>query len=490
MQQNEVKPITGVRVVHARYAAMLPKWQRMRDVIAGQDAVKAKTVAYLPALSDQDEPGYRNYLKRARFFNATSRTVDGLGGMIMRIAPTRTVPAAIEAYLADITMSGVPVDALAETLLEEAISIGRIGVLVDHPTVSVEPGAPALTIAAAETMGLRPRTAVYKAESIRNWRTGNVANATILTMVVLEESAALDEQADEFNVATETRYRVLDLFNGQYRQRVFRINDKGEDEQVGADAYPLMNGRPLDRIPFFIMGTDDLSPDVDDPPLIDLADTNLSHYAVTADYERGCHLVATPTPVVSGHTMSSPTDKLLIGSESAWVFPQPDAKAYFLEYSGAGMGSLRDNLSDKKAEMATLGARMLSSDMRSAETAEGAAIDNAGETSMLAAVAKCVSAGMEQVLTVFARWAGAPGTIRYQLNRQFMPTPMSPQKLAALMASWQQGGISHQTLFDNLQRGEVIAPDVTFADEQARIDSAPPLALVPPVAAPAEEGAL
>jgi hypothetical protein len=35
----------------------------------------------------------------------------------------------------------------------------------------------------------------------------------------------------------------------------------------------------------------------------------------------------------------------------------------------------------------------------------------------------------------------------------------------ALVQSWQAGAISHQTLFDNLVKGDLISSDVSFADE-------------------------
>jgi hypothetical protein len=48
---------------------------------------------------------------------------------------------------------------------------------------------------------------------------------------------------------------------------------------------------------------------------------------------------------------------------------------------------------------------------------------------------------------------------------------MSAQELTALIGSWQSGAISSQTLFDNLQDGEIIAQGVTFEVEQERINS-------------------
>ena len=46
---------------HTDYDAMLPKWQRMRDVVAGQDSVHAAGTKYLPRLKDQTDEDYSAY---------------------------------------------------------------------------------------------------------------------------------------------------------------------------------------------------------------------------------------------------------------------------------------------------------------------------------------------------------------------------------------------------------------------------------------------
>ena len=76
------------------------------------------------------------------------------------------------------------------------------------------------------------------------------------------------------------------------------------------------------------------------------------------------------------------------------------------------------------------------------------------------------------------QWAGLqPVTIK--LNTDYLPTKMTPQELQALVQAWQAGGISPQTLFNNLKQGEIIAQEVTFEDEQAQISEATPVLTAP-----------
>ena len=90
------------------YEAALPRWQRCRDCFEGNDAVKARTTAYLPALEGHQGSAekYDAYLTRAVFYNATARTVAGLLGSVFRATPSWTFPAAIEDDLTDVTLIG------------------------------------------------------------------------------------------------------------------------------------------------------------------------------------------------------------------------------------------------------------------------------------------------------------------------------------------------------------------------------------------------
>ena len=76
-----------VNSTHGEYEASAAAWSRARDVLAGEDAVKAAGERYLPRLDSQSEEEYCAYRNRAGFFNATSRTAEGYSGLIFRRPP-------------------------------------------------------------------------------------------------------------------------------------------------------------------------------------------------------------------------------------------------------------------------------------------------------------------------------------------------------------------------------------------------------------------
>jgi len=316
-----------VETQHKSYTKMAPKWKRCRDVIAGQDAVKDAGKDYLPALTEQKDDDYKAYKLRAKYFNATSRTVKALSGLILRKPPTIEAPEGIKTLLKDVTLTGKDIFVFIREIIEDGVGVDTPGILTDYPAQSSE----GLTVADAEKNNLRPTMQQYPVESIINWKHTRLGNATVLSLVVLKEEADLDG-GNEFEQKKETRYRVLDLVRrvGKdipkdegyvYRVRVFRIkkaegSQEKEQEQVGGDLFPLMNNKPLSYIPF------EVDWPINEPALIDLVDLNLSHYRVSADYENGCHLTGLAQVIIAGYQKDD-DEKLYYGSPYAWVFPAP-----------------------------------------------------------------------------------------------------------------------------------------------------------------------
>ena len=455
----------AVDTKNSEYHEYYEIWERCEHASEGQDEIHEYGVKYLPRLSGQNDAEYFAYKQRALYFNATARTIDGLTGMLFMKPETIEAPAAMDSIIADVTMGGLSLHQFAEIIAEEVITIGRIGVLIDYPPI-----VNAVTLAQAQAQGARPYATMYDAESIINWKTGRINNVEQLTLVVLEEENEIP--VDEFESKCEPQWRVLDLVNGAYRQRVFRKDKRGEFILVD-EIFPQINGRVINRIPFEFFGVRDNSPCVDKPPLLDLVDVNLSHYRTTADYEHGLHFTGLPTPVVTGYYSDDKSASLRIGSGTAWLLPDPQSKAFYLEFTGQGLGELREALRSKEAMMATLGARILAPEKRAAEAAQTANIHRSSENSVLASIAQSISVGLTHVMEWLRDWSNITGDVKVELNRDFIPNSMTAQDIDVLVKSWQAGAISANVLFENLVAGDIISQDTSFDDEQERIATRP-----------------
>ena len=445
----------------AVYDKFFHRWQKCRDFKEGQERVHAQGETYLPKLDAQDDEQYAAFRMRAMVYNATQRTIDGMTGLVFRKAPQVEVPDSIRPMLANIDMAGETFEGLAQQVVDEVMTVGRAGVLIDFPPADAE----VQTRAQADAANRRPFMSSYISENIIDWHVGTLNNAKILTHVRLREITEETKDDDEFETEPVERIRVLDLTDGIYTQTLW--TQENSQWVPGETVTPLMGEQPLGFIPFILFGTMDLDPAPEKPPFLDLVNVNLSHYQTTALLEHGARFTALPMAYATGQAADDAPDVFLGSSKMLWL-TAPEARAEFLEYTGTGLGALEKRAEVKEQMMAALGARMLAPERRGIEAAETHAIRRGSENSVLSSIARTVSLGLTRALSIFTQWAGADGSgVMVQLNEDYIVIPMTAQQLTALTQALQSGSISNKEYFDALQRGEVISETVTF-DEHMR----------------------
>lgn len=455
----------AVNAKHPEYLKNLTKWQLMRDALAGEVA-KEK---YVPKLSDQEADEYKAYVGRAEFYNATARTQVALTGLLFAKPPKVELPEALKTIGENISLDDDTLEALAKNIADECLSVGRCGVLVDLPSVEKSD----YSKLEAERLNLRAYATLYKAENIINWKTTKINGSNVTSLVVLAETYAEPTQ-DEFVDKIKTRYRVLDLHDGYYRQRVFSETKAGNFEVV-SEIYPSANGQKLEYLPFTFFNVNDLKTAVEKPPLLDLAKVNISHFRSEVDLEHGTHFTALPTPYVTGYQGES-SEKLKIGSTAVWAINSPDAKVGFLEFSGAGLSTLENRIAVKEKRMSILGARLLLDEKKTAEATETLQMRKSGENAVLTNVASTISEGIASFLKDIAFFENIAGeNLIYEINTDYNLTMIEPQLLAQIIAGIQSGDIPNEVLYDALLKGELMPKTIqSYEDYQAKLEQAAP----------------
>jgi len=451
---------------HEAYTAATKDWQLCRDCAEGERLIKERGQLYLPILSGQDEAEYNAYKARALFYNAMSRTLEGLVGLVFRKDPEFKIPENLKDNLSSVDLSGMNIWTFSRNVFDEVLLVGRYGILVDLPEGPSEKAIPYF--------------AGYVTERILNWKYIVVNGRRLLSMVVLEEEVA-DPGNDEFEEGTKTQYRVLKLDEESqiYRVEIWEATattKDGKEQTVYTkteDILPTFRGQPLKEIPFAFVTPFGPQEAMAKPPLLDLAQVNVSHYRTSADLEHGAHFTALPTAWIAGF----PTDSVFtIGSAKAWVSDDVNAKAGFLEFTGQGLQALESRLEKKEQLMAILGARMLEAPRKGVEAAETARIRQAGESASLASMAISVAEGIEKALARWVEWQGGnPDDVAVGVNTDYVAEPLTAQEVIALFSTYQAGGISWETFVYNLKRGEVLPPGVEAEDEMKLIEARKPV---------------
>lgn len=450
------------------------RWKRCRDAYSGTDAVKEAGTDYLPFLGNRSNPddnaNYEGYKERALWYNATARTVDALLGMVFRKPAEVTVPESIKPFLKDVTLTGVGLDEFAKLILREVLIVGRCGAMVEMDKANEDGTIP---------VNPRPWFVERDAEALPNWMVDYVNGAEILVMAAIHENETEEDPNDPFVPKEVEQYRVLVLQGGVYRVDIWHKDEKQTDQDKQWFIYetytPVMRGKPLDHIPFSFFGPIGCSPMVQKPVILDVADVNYSHYRSSADLEHGRHFTGLPQPWAAGFPHEEGME-YRIGSTVAWVTSEPNAKASFAQVTG-GFDSLEKALTEKRDMMASLGARLIEQYMRNErETATAVQMRHGGEAGTIQQICISVNAGIEKLLRWMAEWVGVTDkaeldSISYKLNTDLFENRMDPAEMTSLMALWQSGGISWETLYANLEAAEISIPGRKAEEEKAEIDA-------------------
>lgn len=475
--------------------------------MGGEDAVKAAGDIYLPKLGDQSTDEYGAYKMRAMFFNATGRTVESFVGMIFRKDPTEKIPDSLKSFVEDATLQGQSWIDYEKTILREVIAIGRSGTLIEWSADEAKPYA-----------------CNYQAEQVINWKTKRIKGRTVLSMVVLEEQVDGNEVAtagtektqtaqpdnktlstkapkpmragydvtnqtgpeaaktDEFDENKIPQIRVLKLIQeGEQVVYVVEIWQKEKDKayRLIDTIRPQRKGKPIESIPFVFHGPNNLLPFVDRSPVEDIVSINLSHYRSSADLEHGRHFTGLPTAYAAGFDTKQ---AYKIGSATAWVSSEPNAKAAYLEFTGQGLQALDKALEQKERQMAVLGARMLEQEKKGVETEAVLQMKQTGEQSSLSQIARTAGESLELVLRWALWWQGAADSVfadteksvEVKLNQDFNASDMSPQLITAIIAAVQAGILTKDSAVTALKRGELVSSARTVEEELALLETEAP----------------
>jgi hypothetical protein len=473
-------------------------WRKIRDAITGQIAIKDDTegrrTTYLPPLSghlkadgSSTNKNYDTYTEYAEWYAASSRTVNGLVGLVFRKEPQVEKPNAMEPYFEDLTLDGQNAINFSKELLTEVISVNRVGVLLDIPTAATE----GLTQEQIEAQNVRPYARIYKTEAIINWKEEVINNVKKTSLVVLDEDADGEFCDDYFVENTVKQYRVLKLVpvldtelgtsRYVYTQIIYQELDVNDSTKTDKDKQwqevdrkvPLVNGEPLDYIPFIVINDTGNNWDINTSIVDGLIDVNIGHYRNSANLENALIWTGNPTPWVSGLIDNNDSDTINLGSTEC-IKLEGGGQAGYMEFTGQGISPIREAMEDKEKRMALLGARIIASDKKSGETAETATIHRAGEQGVLATIANVVSMSMTVIFRIIQDWKGINGDTVLILNTDYVPIEMGAADMVGLLQMYQAGAISMEVLRWNLKKGERIPNALSSDDLDKQIEENPP----------------
>tara|TARA_R110001606_G_scaffold27768_1_gene88617 strand:- start:1690 stop:3216 length:1527 start_codon:yes stop_codon:yes gene_type:complete len=375
-----------------------------------------------------------SYWSRGRWFPATGRTYETLGGMVWSKEPEQDIQPKLEYLVDNADGTGCGLREVAQKAVDRVIADARYGILVDMPAAPVDESGERvqLTRAQNESGDFSPKWIQYDADNIIYFR--NSGNSRGVDEIRLIEVKL--EPKGEFDYEEKTYIRRLVMIGGIYHNQLW--TDKNE---MDSDFTPVANGSNLTEIPFQFFGADDNSAEYSKLPLYDLANSNLGHFVLDCDNRDNLHFHGQGMTVVSTDMSKDEFDDmnpngLDVGARGMNML---DAAGKVEIIQIAATGAIATEMLRDEDRMVMSGAQLVT-DNSANETLGAKRIDANASMSALKRISYNVSDGFKQLFTWTSQFLGETNESIYKLNDEFITDDLTPEMINAHLALV-QGGI-------------------------------------------------
>lgn len=440
-------------------AAMVEAARKGRALMGGTDAMRKGGELFLPKFKAEDQLDYNARLKASWLFNGLAKTVQDMVGKVFdQPVEIAEGPTQLQEWAANIDMQGRDLSRFACDVFKDGFIPGVSFIMVDAPRRDGE-----TTRAQAAERGLRPYLVHLRLEDVLGWKTASYGNVTALSQFRIMEQIEVPDPDDEFKSDTVSQVRVLDRFDNGVRVRLFQKNS--DDKWTLFDEYAT-DASEITVVPFYAKRTGFFT---GEPVLEDLADVNIAHWQSQSDQRNILHFARVPILFAKGIDEDT---EIKIGS-AAVTSRNPDADLSWVEHGGHAIAAGRQDLKDLEFQMETMGLQLL---VARNQTATGAALEAAKETSTLAMMADSLRDALEQALLWMLEYGGLSGNVAVTVNTDFGVSMLTPQEMTALLTAVNTGNMSKRTFIEEMKRRGALREDLdTDAELEAIEGEAPDL---------------
>ena len=431
-------------------------WPMLDALLGGTRAMRMAGRQMLPQWPNEDRLSYEQRLATATLFPAYQRTVDVLAAKPFSkpVVIGESVPSRLREWSEDIDLQGRNLHVFAADIVEEALSHGISGILVEYPRAQG-----IRTQADEAAAGIRPYWVQIHPKQLLGWKAGRLNGVWQFTQLRLLESVTVEDGM--FGERSIEQVRVL--VPGGYQ--LWRANSEGREWYLfeeGTTTLPVIPFVPVysQRDGFMKWR----------PPLLDLAFQNVKHWQSQSDQDTILHVAR--VPILFGRGLPDDT-QITVGASSAIKSTAPDADLKFVEHSGNAIGAGKESLLALEDQMRQTGAELLVIKPGGMSDTQTLADNESGRCALQRLVEDAEDA-LEMALELTAQWVGESTGGDIEIFDDFGAATLAEASADLLLRANTAGKISDETLFEELKRRSLIGSERTWEDEQERISGQGP----------------
>ena len=421
--------------------AMMSDWGVMAAVTRGTNYIRDLSETYLPQEPREDDDAYTTRVDRSVLSPYTSRLIETAAGAILR----KPIHVEGDPYWLELIQNidglGSSINEYARRALVGSLTYGHSAILVDYPAAMG-----ARNLAEERALGRRPYFVHVDAPQIWGWRKESGTNRLLQVRIHEYDVRPLnefgEEQVEQMRVIYPGRYDLYTL-----GQEVVEFTESGDYSLSEIPLVPIYSNRRGLLI--------------SQPPLLDIANLNITHYQRQADLIHALHIAAMPTLVLEG--WDDTTGSATMGVNYA-IAMQPGNKAYYVQADATSFDAQMAELESLASQMSTLGVTKLFGQKFVAESAEAKRIDQAQSNSVLSIISQELESALNQAFAFAAQYVGLePPEIT--IDRDFDYYRLIGQDVAVLAQLADTGKISNAMLLEVLRRGEILPDNINIEEE-------------------------
>jgi hypothetical protein len=421
--------------------AMMSDWSVMAAVTRGTNYIRDLSETYLPREPREDDDAYTTRVDRSVLSPYTSRLIETAAGAILR----KPIHVEGDPYWLELIQNidglGSSINEYARRSLVSSLTYGHSAILVDYPAAMG-----ARNLAEERALGRRPYFVHVDAPQIWGWRKESGTNRLLQVRIHDYDVRPLnefgEEQVEQMRVIYPGRYDLYTLGH-----ELVEFTESGDYSLPEIPLVPIYSNRRGLLI--------------SQPPLLDIANLNITHYQRQADLIHALHIAAMPTLVLEG--WDDTTGSATMGVNYA-IAMQPGNKAYYVQADATSFDAQMAELESLASQMSTLGVTKLFGQKFVAESAEAKRIDQAQSNSVLSIISQELESALNQAFAFAAQYVGLePPEIT--IDRDFDYYRLIGQDVAVLAQLADTGKISNAMLLEVLRRGEILPDNINIEEE-------------------------
>lgn len=428
------------------YDIMAPRWNKINSLLGGSETMRASDYIYQHQF--EKDSVFNSRKAAATLFNMTDLTLETWVGRPFAedIKLNEDVPASIVEMLQDCDLQGNNLQVFARSWFRDGLAKAFSHVLVEYPRIYAKPDNRPRTLADDKAENLRPYFCHIPPESIIFAQAEIIGGVEQLTHIRIQEQMTVREG---FIEVTTPQIRIIEPGLVQIWQYIKAKG--GKIRWVKTEEY----GFDLPFIPLVTFYAAKAAPFLGKPPLLDLADLNITHFQSASDQRHS--LTMARFPILAGSGVSK-DDEIVLGPNKYLATKDPDGKFYYVEHTGAALEAGQTDLTELEKQMAQYGAEFLQK-KPGGQTATARALDSAEATSPLQDVTVRFEDALNQALDFMAQWMGEATGGTVVVNKEFGPDDLNASDLTTLDKARDRKDISREAYIDELKSRKIINKD-------------------------------